>query len=157
MIELLKKRIIKEDFYVVDILSLYLDESSLFLRNKRQLSSLTIDVTKRRRETPVEYMNILFTSIFTQCTNLQYLNYCSSSNWYRRLSFLSSPPTCISPNLLELHLRLVHFIDCLYILDGRFSHLHTFHVDIDSFHSSYQNIVNQVEEYFDQIFIVLFF
>ena len=105
-------------------------------------------------------MNILFTSIFTQCTNLQYLNYCSSSNSYRRLSFLSSPPTCISPNLLELHLRLVHFIDCLYILDGRFSHLHTFHVDIrnmqliyNNVHSIYRsNINNKVEEYFDQHF-----
>ena len=155
------KNIIKEDFYVVDFLFLYLDESSLFPRNKNQLSSLIIHVTKSQGQRPVEDMNVLlFTSIFARCTNLQYLNFGSSISWYICLSFVNSPPTCISSNLLELHLRLGNFLDCLYILDGRFSHLHTFHVDIrnmqliyNNVHSIYRsNINNKVEEYFDQHF-----
>ena len=132
-------------------LSLYSDGSSLFPRNENQLSSLIIDVTKSQGERPIEKMNILlFTSIFARCTHLQYLHFGSSISWYIRLSFLYSPPTCISSNLLELHLRLGNFIDCLYILDGRFSHLHTFHVDIDHIYSLYENTDNKVNLYFDQ-------
>ena len=126
--------------------SLYLDESSLFPWNKKQLSSLTIDVTKTRRERSVEDMNILlFTSIFTRCTNLEYLNFSSSSSCCIRLSFPSSLPTCISSNLLELHLQLGNFIDCLYMLDGRFNHLHTLHVDIENIYLLSRNINNKVD------------
>ena len=149
-----KKWIIKEDFFVADFLFLCLDESSLFPRDKNQLSSLIIDITKYEVKKAAKDMNILlFTSIFAQCTNLEYLNFGSSISWYIHLSFLNSPPTCISSNLLELHIRLGNFIDCLYMLDGRFSYLHTFHVDIGTIHPLHGYMQdNQVDLYFLQNF-----
>jgi hypothetical protein len=56
--------------------------------------------------------------------NLQYLNYSSSSD-YEQLTFGSSPSIEFSSNLLELHVVLKSIIDCLGLLDGRLSQLHT--------------------------------
>ncbi|CAF3393366.1 unnamed protein product [Rotaria sp. Silwood2] len=56
-----------------------------------------------------------------------------------------SPPIVISSNLLELHVHVVCFTDCLHLLDGRFNQLHTFHVDI-SFISSDTLTINNEEK-----------
>ncbi|CAF4872922.1 unnamed protein product, partial [Rotaria sp. Silwood2] len=42
------------------------------------------------------------------------------------------PTTVISSNLVELHLSVVNFLDCLYLLDGHFNKLYTFYVHISS-------------------------
>ena len=44
--------------------------------------------------------------------------------------YLKFSPTIFSSTLLELHIKLVKFHDCLYLLDGRFNQLRKFHVDI---------------------------
>jgi hypothetical protein len=54
-----------------------------------------------------------------------------SSVGHQYLSFNISPPTVISSTLLELYVDLDIFSDCLYLLDGRFNQLRTFHVNID--------------------------
>jgi hypothetical protein len=77
--------------------------------------------------------------------NLQHLNYCSSAIWYQHLSFHNPPPSVISTNLLELHVCLGHFSDCLYLLDGRFCQLHSFHVNIHRINSSRLTINNKVD------------
>ncbi|CAF4303641.1 unnamed protein product, partial [Rotaria sordida] len=59
-----------------------------------------------------------------------YLNFNPFSSYNKSLSFPNSSPTFISSNLLELHVSLGNFIDCLYILDGRVNQLRTFHVNI---------------------------
>jgi hypothetical protein len=76
--------------------------------------------------------------------NLQYLKFGPSSISYQQLSFGMSPPTVISSNLLELHVRVDCFTDCLYLLDGRFNQLHTFHVNIGSISSNTLTINNGV-------------
>ncbi|CAF1458712.1 unnamed protein product [Rotaria sordida] len=63
--------------------------------------------------------------------NLQYLNFGRSSIWDERLYFFLTRPTVISTNLLELHVSLRTFYDCLYLLDGHFNQLHTLYVDLD--------------------------
>ncbi len=55
--------------------------------------------------------------------------------WYQRLSF-NEFPTVASSTLLELHVCLRYFDDCLYLLDGRFNQLHTFCVDLKHIVSS---------------------
>ncbi|CAF3506245.1 unnamed protein product [Rotaria socialis] len=74
---------------------------------------------------------LLFPHILTTFTNLQYLSFGSSSFWYQQLSFNISSPTIISSTLLELYVCLNTFIDCLYLLDGRFNQLCKFYVKIE--------------------------
>ncbi|CAF4194721.1 unnamed protein product [Rotaria sordida] len=76
-------------------------------------------------------------------SNLQYLNFCPSSIWYQPLLFENPFPTMTSSTLLELHISLASFTDCLYILDGRFNKLHTLYVDIASISSSQLTNNNQ--------------
>jgi hypothetical protein len=82
-------------------------------------------------------------------TNLQYLDLGPylDLTWYQELSLGGSPPAVFSSILLELHLNVVDFTDCLYLLDGRFNQLHTLYVHISYIDESNPTI-KQVN-YFD--------
>ncbi|CAF3949473.1 unnamed protein product [Rotaria sordida] len=110
--------------------SLFVDEYSLIHTYKNQITSFVIDITKNKKEISIGVNIFLFTHIFITYTNLQYLNFNPLSSYNKSLSFPTSSPTFISSNLLELYVSLKNFIDCLYILDGRFNQLRTFHVNI---------------------------
>jgi hypothetical protein len=72
----------------------------------------------------------IFAHIFPIFTNLQYLNFAPSAISYQELSFDISSPLVFSSNLLELHVNLDQFTDCLYLLDGRFNQLRKLYVNI---------------------------
>ncbi|CAF3411703.1 unnamed protein product [Rotaria sp. Silwood2] len=120
---------------------------------KKQIVSLIIDIDTNGEQRSTKDINvILFTHIFNIFTNLRSLRFGLSSIWYQLLLFSTPPSTIISSKLLELHVSLQHFTDCLYLVDGRFNQLHTLHVHIDCICSSRILIDNKVE-YIDQIFI----
>ena len=93
---------------------------------------------------PRDVSRIVFPHIFMMFTNLQYLNFGPSSALHQQLLFGMSFPTVISSNLLKLHIIIFHFNDLLYLLDGRFNQLHTFHVNISAICSNDLTINNQV-------------
>ncbi|CAF4589421.1 unnamed protein product, partial [Rotaria sp. Silwood2] len=125
-------------------LSLFIDESCSTSINKNQISSFIIDVTKyKKKSLTTDVIARILTHIFNMFSNLQYLNFCPSSIWYQRLLFDNPFPTMTSSTLLELHISLASFTDCLYILDGRFNKLHTLYVDILSISSSQLTNNNQ--------------
>ncbi|CAF1646068.1 unnamed protein product [Rotaria sp. Silwood1] len=125
------------DIEIETALSLFIDESCLTSINKNQISPLVVDITKYEKIISSSDANIrIFTHIFTMFSNLQYLNFCPSSLWNQRLFFYNPYPGINSSTLLELHICLKRFSDCLYILDGRFNKLHTLYVDIDFISSS---------------------
>ncbi|CAF1650921.1 unnamed protein product [Rotaria magnacalcarata] len=106
------------------------DERLFTSTYKNQISSFVIDI-KASKKNPTEDENIvLLTHIFNTFTNLRILNIGPSSIWNQYLSFDISRPTVISSTLLELYVGLTRFSDCLYLLDGRFDRLHTFHANI---------------------------
>ncbi len=73
------------------------------------------------------------TQIFTNFSNLQYLSFDPSVSGYEELSFdMSSPPIVFSSTLLEFHVTVHCYEDCLYLFDGRFNQLHTFYIIIGS-------------------------
>jgi hypothetical protein len=117
--------------------------------DKNQILKLVIDVTEYNAKHSTNDIHIvntrILTHILTICSNLQCLIFCPSLIWYQRLLFWSPPLTINSSTLLELHIGLVRFVDCLYILDGRFNKLHTFHVDIKYISSSDLANNNQVD------------
>ncbi|CAF3184626.1 unnamed protein product [Rotaria socialis] len=98
---------------------------------KNQILSLIICIRKNRKQTSATDENtIMFTNLFTMFTNLQYLNFNSSSIDPQYISFEILSPIFISSTLLELHVSVASFGDCLYLLDGRFDQLRAFYVNI---------------------------
>ena len=87
---------------------------------------------------------VIFQCIINTFTNLQYLNFCPSSIWYSRISLTGFTENLVSSTLLELHVTVSKFDDCLYLLDGRFNKLHTFYVNVADIQSSQQTINNRV-------------
>jgi hypothetical protein len=91
---------------------------------------------------------VVFTQILTKFTNLQYLKFDQSSISFRRLSFSVSPPTIISSTLSKLYVSIRNFNDCLYLLDGRFTQLHTLYVKIYIIIASSHLTINNKVDYF---------
>ncbi|CAF4636847.1 unnamed protein product [Rotaria socialis] len=121
--------------YNIDIeraINIFSDECFFTCTYKNQISSLIIDINTNGEQSLTGNENtLLFTRIFTTFTNLRILNIGPSSIFYQHLSFDLSPPTVISSTLLDLHVCLSRFHDCLHLLDGRFDQLRIFHVKID--------------------------
>ncbi|CAF3878103.1 unnamed protein product [Rotaria sp. Silwood1] len=121
------------------------NDESLFTRMfKNQVSSIVISINANGSLSSREdvYARI-FIGIITTFSYLQFLNFCPSSAWYQELSFGISSPNVFSSTLLELHVCLSHFTDCLYLLDGRFNELRILHVVINFISSSNLTIDNQ--------------
>lgn len=133
---------------VLIITFLCLDES-LIDGFKNQISSLVIAAIAK--ECPSSKLNTrLFECILNMFTNLKYLNYSNFNRaaYHQQLSFEVSPPTIFSSTLLELKVKVRSIDDCLYLLDGRFSQLQVFDVDIDLTRCrSFLSKINKV--YFD--------
>jgi hypothetical protein len=117
---------------------------------KNQISSFTIDIMNNYQQTLVLDANtlpLLFTNILSTLINLQYLNFCPSLFFYQRLSFHFSPPIFNSSKLLELHIGLFNFSDCLYLLDGRFNQLRTLYVTTTYIYSSSAIVTDDVNSF----------
>ena len=113
-----------------------------------QISTLVIDIsTNEIQRFPTNANAIIFTHIVTLFTNLQNLNFCPSLLAHQRLSFDNISLTIISTKLLQLHVYLNAFTDCLYLLDGRFNQLHTFYANISVILSSNLSINNKVDDF----------
>jgi hypothetical protein len=73
----------------------------------------------------------VFTHILSVFSNICDLKLYSPSDFcVQRLSFEDHRPTSFSSTLMEFHVRVLSFSDCLYLLDGRFNQLHTLIVTI---------------------------
>ncbi len=110
------------------IFYLYLDETPLTHIFQDKISSLVISVVQYETLTLIDNSNSnIFACILTLFSKLKYLDY-RSSFCYQSLFEMST--TISSSILLELHIKLDKFTDCLYLLDGRFDSLEKVSVDI---------------------------
>ena len=117
---------------------------------KNQLLSFTIDISAPRTQCFLVHDNaIIFNRIFTMFTNLQYLNFGRSSIYDERLFFCMRCPTIISKNLLELHVCLKTFYDCLDLLDGHFNQLQTFYVYVSVINFMDRRVNNTINYFFN--------
>ncbi|CAF2144416.1 unnamed protein product [Rotaria magnacalcarata] len=118
-------------------INLFTDETSVIATIKNQVLSLTIDIsTQGLKYSPLDGNAIILNHIFNMFANLQYLNFGRSSVYDERLFFCIIPSTVFSTNLLELHVCLKSFHDCLYLLNGHFNQLQTLYIDVDLIFSS---------------------
>jgi hypothetical protein len=134
-----------------------LDNSPLSHIFKCQIVSLAIDIGTSRKQNVTSNMNThlltlemnthLLTQIFTMFTNLQCLKLAHFSIRHHQLTFDMSSSTILSSYLLELHVNLYYFTDCLYLLDGRFNQLRTLYVNIEVIIPSRLVVNNQVNNF----------
>ncbi|CAF1396826.1 unnamed protein product [Adineta ricciae] len=125
---------------------LFTNETNLTDLFRNQITSLTIHIRRIKKEpTTTKEITIIFTDIFTMFTNLKYLNFKPFSNFTQYLSFETLSPIINCPTIVELHVNVKSFFDCLYLLDGRLPQLRVFHVDISWFGHSQHEIVNNME------------
>jgi hypothetical protein len=87
---------------------------------------------------------LLFIQMLNIFPNLKYLNFDINLYSCHQLSFRMLPLGVVSSTLLELHVSLDDFDDCLYLLDGRFNQLHTLHVDVGFISTLILTIDNKV-------------
>ncbi|CAF3366342.1 unnamed protein product [Rotaria socialis] len=109
-------------------LRIFTEETPLTHIFQDKISSLVIDVVQYGsfRMNDTSNSNI-FANILTLFSKLKYFDY-RSSFWYQSLFEMST--TISSSILLELHIKLDKFTDCLYLLDGRFDSLEKVFLDI---------------------------
>ncbi|CAF4763511.1 unnamed protein product [Rotaria sp. Silwood2] len=94
--------------YGIDVekaLSLFNDDIVFTRLNKRQISSLVIDIIKDEKHISIltkDVNKIIFTQIFTMFTNLQYFTFNSSSMWHQQSLFDMPSPSVISSNLFRI-------------------------------------------------------
>jgi hypothetical protein len=128
---------------------LYSDESPFAHIFKYQISHL--HVTAAEESTVESMMNLvthIFPHIFTTLTNLTHLDFFIDEAFYEppRLSDFPST-TCYSSSLVYLRVRLNTLDDCLCLLDGRLSQLHTFIVKINETENSSVIVDKTVKEF----------
>ena len=98
---------------------------------KNQIESLIITIRENRNENSITEKNTnVFTNLFIMFTNLKSFKFDSCSIKDQYISFDISPPLISSSKLVELHVNVPTFNDCLYLLDGRFDQLRVFFVRI---------------------------
>jgi hypothetical protein len=82
-------------------------------------------------------------------TNLTHLELKLDDNVvYPPLSLIDLPSkTCYSSSVVHLNVRVRNFDDCLCLLDGRLSQLHTFIVEVDNLDDLSMAIHNKVKNF----------
>lgn len=118
---------------------------------KNHITTLNITIAEDKM-TPYTFdkMNIVCTHVSTMFSNLICLKFHPYFDVYinsiERLSFASMEATkFFSSSLMELHINVEEFTDCLYLLDGRFKQLHTFYVYVHYFMPPSSTIINKVD------------
>ncbi|CAF5148867.1 unnamed protein product [Rotaria magnacalcarata] len=134
-----------------EIASRIFNNESSFVHNfKHQILDLTVTINEDRAgEHICKVFTNVFTTIFIMFTNLIYLDFrlindCLSSP--RSLNNFPSP-TSYSSNIVHLNVRVYNFNDCLCLLDGDLSQLHTFIVQVDTIYNTSMIINNMVKSF----------
>ncbi|CAF1237574.1 unnamed protein product [Adineta ricciae] len=126
---------------------LFDDESYFVSIFKDRILSLFITMSdySKRKSSVQDVTEHIFIQTLTMFSNLRCLKF-DRSFLYHRLTLHETLPNVYSSNLLELHVVLDSYLDCLYILDGRFDQLHTCCVSICS--SSIGRLEKVINEFF---------
>ncbi|CAF1409157.1 unnamed protein product [Adineta steineri] len=131
----------------IDMASDIFNENSLFMRSyKHKISHLVMTISDESLHGLTEIIIAqIYIGIFTWLSNLQYLDLdCIDGSLFsgRLLGDLCST-ICYCSNINHLRIRIHNFDDCLCLLDGRLSQLHTLIVKLDDVHYSQIVIKNE--------------
>ncbi|CAF2069168.1 unnamed protein product [Rotaria magnacalcarata] len=107
---------------------IFTDETPLIHIFQSKISSLVVDIPQKSITGTGNSITDIFTAILTVFSKLEYFRF--GPAYCCQLRF-QNPPTISSSTLLEMHVRVECFADCLYLLDGRFDQLQRLSVNID--------------------------
>ncbi|CAF3743704.1 unnamed protein product [Rotaria socialis] len=130
-------------------INLFNNESPLAHIFQNQIKTLSISGRKSIHDVyPINMRGKLFSHIFIMFTNLLYLKFYQSNIGTTYISFNHQCPEFLSSTLVELHINVYYFDDCLYLLDGRLHQLRS--LSIKAFHIlPLQSSINQKNELSD--------
>jgi hypothetical protein len=117
---------------------------------KHQISHLAIKINDDRTVEQMKHVATnIFASIFVIFTKLNHLEFeFEDTLVYPPLSFIRLPSTtCYSSTIFYLNVRVTRFDDCLRLLDGRLSELHTFIVKVNYIENSAMTLDNKVNNF----------
>ncbi len=125
---------------------------------KNQIRKLVIGIDPNENDLLMmeKLCNCIFT-VFSQLTDLIFSD-ASDINMVRLMFGVRSPRFC-SSTLAVLSIKVQNSDACLYILDGRFSQLHTLRIDAAKIYLPEKEIPNQVSirrEICTFLFLILF-
>ncbi|CAF5000352.1 unnamed protein product, partial [Rotaria sp. Silwood1] len=111
------------------------NEKSSFIHTfKHQVSDLVVTISDPIEDKSMGNLLIdIYSKIFALLTNLKYLDLDVDDIYHFRRSLLRDLPstTCFSSNIVHLRTKMHNFDDCLRLLDGRLSQLHTFIITLN--------------------------
>lgn len=112
----------------------FLDDSPFAHIFRKQISHLTISIDHTElRSSVVDLNKNIYARIFTMFPNLVDFDFSPASFWrgHARLVISNLPPMAyFLPNIINLRINVDTLNDCLYLLDGRLTHLRTLSVRI---------------------------
>ena len=124
-------------------------ENSSFVRlYKRQISGLVVSFSNSVWKNKDPRIGQIYVGILSWFSNLQYLalDGLVYNPFGRRVLRGLFPNRCFSSLMTHLRVKIYNFDDCLCLIDGRLSQLHTLIVNVDFVHNSTMNISNQVND-----------
>ncbi|CAF1321536.1 unnamed protein product [Rotaria sordida] len=116
----------------IDI-QLFTDKSRLLHIFQKQIVTLCVNGRRVPSDKYSEMYTLanIFSNILLNFTNLLHLKFYSLYDYNGAyLSFDHQSPMFFSSTLVELHINVYYFDDCLYLLDGRLHQLHTLFVKV---------------------------
>ncbi len=118
-----------EQFFVY-----FLENSPCIYAFKHQISHLIVTIIDEiRNESVMNLLTASYARIFAFFTNLKYLDVDVNDTYGIRRSVLNGLPstTCFSSSIVDLRIKMNNFEDCICLLDGRLSQLHTLFLKLD--------------------------
>jgi hypothetical protein len=120
----------------------YLGEHSVLHMLNKQISSITVKIHDPQRPLITNGATKIFRYVLAMFPNLNCFRF-ETSIYCEPVSWNHLAQAICSSNLLQLHIHLENFDDCIHLLDGRFNQLHTLCITLSTIHSD-QTIDNEV-------------
>jgi hypothetical protein len=124
---------------------IYLETSPFIHLLKYQITDLVVSIIDEiSNTTKTIFLTGVYDRIFTLLTNLKHLELDVNDTYFLSQPLLSGFPStkCFSSSLTYLRINIHNFDDCLYLLDGRLSQLHTLIVKLGYIHDPVMLRVN---------------
>jgi hypothetical protein len=113
---------------------LFLEKYPFIQVLRQQISDIVLTISDQiLDESNVKLLTDIYNRIFSLFTNLKYLDLDRDDSYTFSRSLLTglSSTTCCSSSIVHLRIKMQNIDDCLYLLDGRLSQLHTLIISLD--------------------------
>jgi hypothetical protein len=126
-------------------LYIFLESSPFIHLLKHQITDLVVSIIDEiSNATKLIFLTGVYDRVFALLSNLKHLEFDVNDAYLFPRSLLSDLPStkCFSSSVNCLRIKVYNFDDCLHLLDGRLSQLHTLIVTLNCIHNPARLRVN---------------